>query len=58
MQLLALQLPALTYRVTSIAAGGHHGCAVTVGGEVLMFGRNNHGQLGTGDFTDRWNSHH
>ncbi|KAF6264241.1 regulator of chromosome condensation 1/beta-lactamase-inhibitor protein II [Scenedesmus sp. NREL 46B-D3] len=41
-------------RVTSIAAGGHHGSAVTVGGEVLMFGRNKHGQLGTGDFNDRW----
>eukprot|EP00775_Hariotina_reticulata_P012779 gene12779-12908_t len=41
-------------RVTSIASGAHHACAVTVSGAMLMFGRNNHGQLGTGDRLDRW----
>ncbi|KAF8068311.1 UVR8 [Scenedesmus sp. PABB004] len=41
-------------RVTSIAAGGHHSCAVTVGGSMLMFGRNKHGQLGMGDNENRW----
>lgn len=40
-------------RVTSIAAGAHHGCAVTVGGTMLMFGRNTWGQLGLNDNEDR-----
>jgi alpha-tubulin suppressor-like RCC1 family protein len=40
-------------RVTAIAAGGDHSMAVTVGGTLLAFGSNKHGQLGTGDFLDR-----
>jgi len=28
--------------------------AVTVGGSLLAFGRNHHGQLGTGDTVNRW----
>eukprot|EP00878_Enallax_costatus_P034396 GHUV01038130.1.p1 GENE.GHUV01038130.1~~GHUV01038130.1.p1 ORF type:complete len:576 (+),score=117.41 GHUV01038130.1:80-1807(+) len=41
-------------RITSIAAGAHHACAVTVGGTMLMFGCNTHGQLGTNDKENRW----
>jgi alpha-tubulin suppressor-like RCC1 family protein len=40
-------------RVTAIAAGGDHSMAVTVGGTLLAFGANKHGQLGTGDRFDR-----
>lgn len=40
-------------RVTAIAAGGDHSMAVTVGGALLAFGCNKHGQLGTGDTLDR-----
>ncbi|KAL4522955.1 hypothetical protein Ndes2526A_g07679 [Nannochloris sp. 'desiccata'] len=40
-------------RVTAIAAGGDHSMAVTVGGTLLAFGSNKHGQLGTGDSLDR-----
>lgn len=40
-------------RVTAIAAGGDHSMAVTVGGALLAFGANKHGQLGTGDTLDR-----
>lgn len=40
-------------RVTAIAAGGLHSMAVTVGGTLLAFGSNKHGQLGTGDTLDR-----
>lgn len=40
-------------RVTAIAAGGDHSMAVTVGGTLLAFGANKHGQLGTGDTLDR-----
>ena len=40
-------------RVTAIAAGGDHSMAVTVGGTLLAFGCNRHGQLGTGDSLDR-----
>lgn len=40
-------------RVTAIAAGGDHSMAVTVGGSLLAFGSNRHGQLGTGDRMDR-----
>jgi E3 ubiquitin-protein ligase HERC3 len=40
-------------RVTAIAAGGDHSMAVTVGGTLLAFGSNNHGQLGLGDTLDR-----
>lgn len=41
-------------RVTAIAAGGDHSMAVTVGGELLAFGCNKYGQLGTGDGIDRY----
>ncbi|GIL46666.1 hypothetical protein Vafri_3601 [Volvox africanus] len=41
-------------RVTAIAAGAYHSMALTVGGALLAFGRNDHGALGTGDCVDRW----
>ncbi|MBW2453980.1 MAG: hypothetical protein JRI68_05705 [Deltaproteobacteria bacterium] len=37
--------------VRDVALGYKHGCAVTTDGEVLCWGLNNHGQLGTGDIT-------
>ena len=40
-------------RITAVSAGGEHSMAVTVGGSVLAFGCNKHGQLGTGDRQDR-----
>ncbi|GMH39002.1 hypothetical protein BSKO_06900 [Bryopsis sp. KO-2023] len=41
-------------RVTSISAGGNHTIALTVSGNLLAFGRNQHGQLGLGDRKPRW----
>ncbi|KAG2498861.1 hypothetical protein HYH03_003053 [Edaphochlamys debaryana] len=40
-------------RVTAIAAGAYHSMALTVGGALLAFGRNDTGALGTGDKIDR-----
>lgn len=41
-------------RVTAIAAGAYHSMALTVGGALLAFGRNDQGALGTGDKVNRW----
>ena len=38
---------------TSVAAGCYHTVVVGAGGLLWVFGRNNHGQLGTGDLTER-----
>ncbi len=40
--------------MTAIAAGANHSMALTVGGAILAFGANEHGQLGAGDTLDRW----
>lgn len=39
--------------VVDISAGCYHSCAITYHGMLYMFGRNNHGQLGTGDLDGR-----
>ncbi|CAM9224093.1 unnamed protein product [Ascophyllum nodosum] len=39
--------------VTAISAGCDFSCAVLDDGDVMCWGRNNHGQLGTGDNEDR-----
>jgi len=41
-------------RVTAIASGSNHSMALTVGGALLMFGRNKSGCLGLGDSNNRW----
>lgn len=41
-------------RVTAIASGGQHSMALTVGGTLLVFGRNKAGCLGLGDLVNRW----
>ncbi|MBN1439621.1 MAG: hypothetical protein JW929_09450 [Anaerolineales bacterium] len=39
-------------RAVSIAAGRSHSCAVTTAGGVRCWGKNEHGELGNGTFTD------
>ena len=39
--------------IADVSAGCYHSCAVTVHGMLYLFGRNNHGQLGTGDADER-----
>ena len=38
---------------TDITVGQYHACAILTGGNVKCWGRNNYGQLGLGDTTDR-----
>lgn len=40
-------------RVVRVACGGYHTAAVTAARELFAFGRNDRGQLGTGDAADR-----
>ena len=46
-------LDGTTIRIVRIAAGCYHSVAVDETGTVYVFGRNNHGQLGCGDLTER-----
>ena len=39
--------------VTNVSSGCYHSLAICEGGSVYVFGRNNHGQLGTGDTAER-----
>jgi cysteine-rich repeat protein len=48
----ALAEPTLDDRVTSVATGGDHTCAVMAGGPVRCWGRNDLGQLGIGNNTE------
>ena len=40
-------------RITSITAGLNHNAAMSVAGEIYMWGSNKHGCLGLGDTTNR-----
>ena len=42
----AAQLAALGSGVVQVAAGSYHSAALTAGGEVYLWGRNNYGQIG------------
>lgn len=41
-------------RIRTIAAGREHALALTESGKVYSWGRNNNGQLGSNNTTDRW----
>jgi len=41
-------------RITAITTGAQHSMALTVGGTLLVFGRNSSGCLGLGDLVNRW----
>jgi RCC1 and BTB domain-containing protein len=43
--------------VCSVSAGCYHSIAVAANGMLYVFGRNNHGQLGTGDLNERHTPH-
>lgn len=43
--------------VVTISAGCYHSVAVTTNGMLYVFGRNNHGQLATGDLEERHSPH-
>lgn len=47
-----IQVAGLTGRIASIAAGGHHTCALLMEGTVMCWGYNLYGQLGDGTTKD------
>ena len=38
----------MTEQIKQVITGGEHACAVTIGGDVWCWGRNNYGQIGNG----------
>ena len=41
------------FTIVKLAAAGNHSVVLTKEGQVLTWGRNNSGQLGTGEFSNR-----
>ncbi len=52
-RLTPVQVGRMPGRITAVAAGGYHTCALTSAGGVLCWGSNATGQLGDGTTTDR-----
>ncbi|MEZ4622821.1 MAG: hypothetical protein R2867_45995 [Caldilineaceae bacterium] len=48
----AVPVHSVTSGITTLSAGEHHSCALTAGGAVWCWGRNTHGQIGTGTNVD------
>ena len=46
-----VRVPTGAFALTALMAGADHTCALTQEGQAVCWGANNHGQLGTGDFT-------
>jgi hypothetical protein len=46
-------IPKLSAGVLALAAGGHHTCALLMGGGAVCWGDNERGQLGTGNATNK-----
>jgi alpha-tubulin suppressor-like RCC1 family protein len=49
--LVAVRVEGIPCEVEQVAAGEHHTCALTRGGDVYCWGRNHDGQLGNGEET-------